>query len=474
MTGYRFAVCGSFVVVLAFTVAAQERRPGGPPPEIRARIDAFVEAYNSGSAEQFEAMAKANMTPELFAMSSAAERAKAYRELRGELGTITIGRVNRRGPSAPLELMANGSTGVQATIALEIEAASPFRISSIDIEIGGDKGADPKSGPAVNARMSKEELAQTLDAYLSKLAAADAFSGVALVARDGIPVFERAYGFADRSNKVPNTTRTRFSLGSINKSFTQLAIAQLAAAGKLAYSDTLGKLIPDYPQAQSRAATIEQLLTHTGGVADFFGDDFASLPKDRFRSNEDYYRYVSSKPPLFAPGARTQYCNGCYITLGAIIQRVAGMPYEEYVARHIFKPAGMSTSFPQADAIEPDIAHGYTRRTRDGQLRSSVYMRGAAGSAAGSAYATAADLLAYDNALRELRIADEASTSRILGFPATRGARAKGGYAIAGGAPGTSAVLESNGTWTVIVLTNYDPPAGEQTGVAIMRALDRP
>ena len=76
MTAYRFAVCCSFVVVLAFSVAAQERRPGGPPPEIRARIDAFVKAFNSGNAEEFEAMAKANMTPELHAKMPAAQRAK--------------------------------------------------------------------------------------------------------------------------------------------------------------------------------------------------------------------------------------------------------------------------------------------------------------------------------------------------------------------------------------------------------------
>ena len=87
---------------------------------------------------------------------------------------------------------------------------------------------------------------------------------------------------------------------------------------------------------------------------------------------------------------------------------------------------------------------------------------------------TAADLLAYDSALRELRLTDEAGTSRVLRFPVKRDVRAKGGYGIAGGAPGTSAILESNGTWTVVVLTNYDPPGGEQIGVAIMRALERP
>ena len=101
-------------------------------------------------------------------------------------------------------------------------------------------------------------------------------------------------------------------------------------------------------------------------------------------------------------------------------------------------------------------AIGYTRRTDDGQLKSNVYMHGAAGSAAGGGYSTAMDLFAYVKAMRQGR------------FPG--GDR---GLGIAGGAPGTNAIVESNGDWTVVVLTNFDPPTGEQLGLAIMRALGR-
>jgi CubicO group peptidase (beta-lactamase class C family) len=448
-------------------VMAARRRRSAP-------IDAFVKAFNSGSAEQFEAMAKEHYTPAFFARRPASARAAAYQEMFAEFGRITADRVTRNGPGGPLNLHVKGATGVTAVVGLELEASSPFRISNITVEVGGSGDPDlPATGapPPITARMSKEEISRALDGYLSKMADSDTLSGVVLVAKGGKPVFEKAYGFADRSNKVPNTTATRFSLGSINKSFTQTAIAQLVAAGKLSYSDTLGKLIPDYPQEQTRAATVEQLLQHTAGIADFFGDDFAREPKDRFRSNADYYRFVSSKPPLFAPGTRNQYCNGCYITLGAIIERVSGVPYERYIAEHVFKPAGMSAGFPQADAIEPNIALGYTRRASDGQIRNSIFMRGAAGSAAGSAYATAADLLAFDNALRELRLLDPKGTARMLRSAETGTGRIMGGYGIAGGASGTNAILESDGVWTVVVLTNFDPPTGENLGVAIQRVL---
>ena len=448
-------------------LGAQQR---GPAPGVRLVLDAFVKAVNTGSAEQYEAMAKEHFAPALLAKQTPQQRAAGYKRLTSEFGTITVEGVRREGPDAPLRLSTKGSTGVTGVIILTLEPEAPFRIAAMGVEVGGSDNASLPA-PPINGRMTKEELTTALDAYLARFAADGSLSGVVLVAKDGQAVFEKGYGEADRSYKIPNTPAMRFSLGSINKSFTQIAIAQLVAAGKLAYTDTLGKLIPDYPQELTRAATLEQLLKHEAGIADFFGEEFSRAPKDRFRSNTDYYRWVSSKPPLFAPGARSQYCNGCYVTLGEIITRVSGMPYERYVTERIFTPAGMATGFPQADGVEPNIAQNYTRRGEGGQIRNAIYMRGAAGSAAGSAYATAADLLAYDNALRGRKLTDENGLRRLFGDAAAGTARVKGGYGIAGGAPGSNAILESDGAWTIVVLTNFDPPTAENLGPAIYRAL---
>ena len=165
---------------------------------------------------------------------------------------------------------------------------------------------------------------------------------------------------------------------------------------------------------------------------------FTRMSKDRFRSNADYYKFVSGLKPLFAPGARRQYCNGCYIVLGAIIERISGVSYEKYIEENISKPAGMTATGPlQTDAIIPDVALGYTRHGGDGRLRSNVLMHGASGCAAGGGYSNAADLLAYAEALRHGRIPD--APSKDVGF--------------SGGAPGINSVLEQNGLWTVIVLS---------------------
>jgi CubicO group peptidase (beta-lactamase class C family) len=352
-------------------------------------------------------------------------------------------------------------TKAAGVIVVELDEGPPPRIADLRAgkppagDSGGDAGGLPP--PPIDGSLTAAEIDRRLDAWFSKLAAGEAFSGVALVARDGVAVFFRAYGLADREKKIANTVRTRFNLGSINKAFTQQAIRQLAAAGKLSYSDTLGRFFPDYPQAISRGATIDQLLNHRAGLSDFFGPEFTRAPKSQFASNADYFRFVGSLPPAFAPGERNQYCNGCYIALGAIVERVSGMPYEQYAADHVFARAEMtSTGYPRSDRPEPDIALGYTRRGADGALGSNIAMHGVSGSAAGGGYSTALDLLAYVKAVRAGR------------FPGS-----EPDIGIAGGAPGINAIIEARGAWAVIVLANLDPPAAGRVGQAVAGALAR-
>ncbi|MEO7272166.1 MAG: serine hydrolase domain-containing protein [Vicinamibacterales bacterium] len=441
----------------------QERVITGPPPGERATIDAVVKAL-SGDAGGWEAMAKARFAPDLLTKQTAADRSAAFEQLRTDFGSVKPGRIMRRGPDAPVEIQITGSTGMEGVVTLDLTDEDPPRVRRFGVELGkagGGRGGGPAPEalppPPITAAMSPEEMRARLQTYLAGLVADDRFAGVVLVARDGQPVFEQAFGLADRANQRPNTATTRFNLGSINKSFTQLAIAQLVDSGRVALSDRLGTFFPEYPQAVSRTATIEQLLNHRGGIADFFGPEFSAAAKDRFRSNADYFRFVGRLPPLFAPGARSQYCNGCYIALGAIVAQVSGMPYERYVAEKVFAPAGMAhAGFLQSDALEPDVAIGYTRRgDGDGTtLRSNVMLHGSSGSAAGGSYATAADLLAFVNARRD---------GRLL--------RDSGMMQVAGGAPGTNASLQNEGRWTVVVLSNLDPPSGERVGEAILAPL---
>ena len=434
----------------------------GPPPEIRARIDAFIKALNGTTAE-WEQMAQENFAPDALKARSPEDRRRLFERLKGDFGQISVGEVRRRGPDAPLLLSVEGSTKLKATLTLQLQPSAPFKFTGLGVEVGG--GAEP-DGPAaptpkVNGGMADAEIAAELDRFFTSLTQQDLFSGAVLVARDGKPIFRKGFGWADRANRRPNTPETRFNLGSINKTFTHTAIDQLVAQGKLSHKDTVGAILPDYPQAITRSATIDQLLNHTAGIADFFGDEFSKASKQQFRSNEDYYRLVSSLKPTFAPGAENRYCNGCYITLGQIIAKVGGVTYETYIQDNIYKPAGMTSSgWPQSDGIEPDVAIGYTRRAGDEQLRSNILMHGAAGSAAGGGYSTVDDLLAFDRAMRAGKL-----VKRNDGEPYS--------ISVAGGAPGVSAVYHAEGPWTVVVLTNLDPRTGEDVGRATGEALSR-
>lgn len=469
--GHRIALAGFVVFVTSFaTISARQ----GPPPEIRAIVDGIIQAAN-GDAAAWEAYAQKYYAPKYLASQTPAQRAAVQKEIADRFGKLRPSGVRREAPDAPLQINVNGdrSSGV---LVVDVDD-SVFKVTGVSIGGAAKPAAAPKGLPPipVDKTLASDEIDRRLDAYFTQLAKDDVFSGVALVAKDGVPVFFRPYGMADRDKKVANTIRTRFNIGSINKAFTQVAINQLIAEGKLSRTDTLGKFFPDYPQAVSRTATIDQLLNHRAGLADFFGPQFNTANKKDFSSNAAYFKFVGSLPPLFAPGEREQYCNGCYIALGAIVEKVSGMPYEKYLAEKVFARAEMtSTGFPRTDQPASDIALGYTRlrqgfggqarpgqgsggQTRpEGELQSNITLHGVTGSAAGGSYSTALDLLTFVKAIKAGK------------FPSM-----DGGLAIAGGAPGTNAVVESRGPWTVIVLTNFDPPTGEEIGTAIADALSR-
>jgi CubicO group peptidase (beta-lactamase class C family) len=306
--------------------------------------------------------------------------------------------------------------------------------------------------PAPDTRLPEPRLVAALGAHLDSLAANDRFSGVVILARGDARVFERALGLADREAGLRNAVDTRFNLGSINKAFTAIAIRQLARAGKLALTDTLIRHLPDYPNRDAAArVTIAQLLEHTSGIG---GDIFAAPAggsRDDLRRTADFLALVAHQSLEFEPGTRRQYSNAGYVVLGAVIERLSGTSYYDYVRANVFQPAGMSvTGWYAKDSLPPNTAVGYTRGgpggPAQGPLRRNTDLLPGRGSSAGGGYSSAGDLLRLAHAVRE---------GRISGGP-------PGGMGIAGGAPGINAVLETDiAGYDLVVLTNLDPPAAE-------------
>lgn len=416
-----------------------------------AQFEGIVDAINAGPAA-YEKFAKEHFAPALLEVQTPERRARFLERLKGDFGNIKAGATKRMSPTQTAIEIA-GATGLRAMLLIDHDAD---KITSVGVRLGGpgDEGPQLPEVP-VNGSIADAQITAALDGYIRRLD----YQGVVLVARDGKPLFEKAYGLAERGNGIPNTPATRFNVGSINKQFTRVAIEQLAAAGRLAMGDTIEKHIPDFPNATAKKATIGQLLDMRGGLADFFGPEFDKASKDGFRSNRDYYQFVAPKLSNFAPGERRQYCNSCYIVLGEIVERLSGMTYEQFIEQNVFRRAGMSdTCFCATDGIHPSLATGYTKR--GGPWRAATLLHGAAGSGAGGAYSTARDLLAFDNALRKGQlVAQNQNEPRAMGY--------------AGGAPGVNAIVENSGPWTVIALANVDPPAAETLGRAIAAALAR-
>lgn len=297
--------------------------------------------------------------------------------------------------------------------------------------------------------------AESLQAIADRAAADDKFSGVVVLAKDGQPVLERAYGFANPATKAKNRIDTKFNLGSINKIFTQVAIAQLAEAGKLSLSDTVRKHLPDYPSPVADKITIQQLVEFRSGLGDFFGPEFMAAPPSKIRTLADYLPLFANKPLLFEPGTDQRYSNAGYIVLGLIIERASGQSYYDYVREHIFKPAGMTSS--DSFAIDDNVPNRAVGLTSHGapQRHPNVEEMPGRGSSAGGGYSNAPDMLRFAKALSDNKLLPPKWTEWIFKGP-------EHNLGIAGGAPGVNSALLIEPPYTLVVLSNYDPPAAEE------------
>jgi hypothetical protein len=193
-------------------------------------------------------------------------------------------------------------------------------------------------------------------------------------------------------------------------------------------------------------------------------------------------------PLQYEPGSRWSYSNFGYILLGAVIERVSGMSYYDYVTLHVFAPAGMSsTGSASEDSVVVQRSVGYTRGRANEHLESNAPSLPYRGSPAGGGYSTVGDLVRFANALRENRLLDSAYTTLLItGKEATPsgkyaygfGDRMVGGDRIVGhdgAAPGMNGELAIDLTtgYAVAVLSNIDPPAAEEVAEYIVNRLPR-
>jgi CubicO group peptidase (beta-lactamase class C family) len=452
-------------LVTRWTLALMMLAPrlmAAPPPlpatEAGRRTAAFLEALAKGSEPEMRAFLEANVSPEALQRRSLEERLKVMQEMRANHGRLELLAVLGAKPDH-VDVEARTEHGGRLSIGFLFEPGPPHRLLGLRVmdiaDGGGARRRAPEPEPT-GPPLTDEQAVVELRTLLETQAAQGTFSGAVLLAQGDRVLFREAYGLASREAGVPNRPETRFNLGSINKSFTRLAIEQLAAAGRLKLSDTLDLWVPEYPAEKARKITLQHLIEHRGGTGDFFGPRYDAADRSRLRTLRDWLPLFADLPLAFEPGTRQQYSNAGYLLLGLVVEKASGQSYDDYVRENIFAPTGMSSTAALAvDDATPNRATGYTRELGDSlqDNRSTLPFRG---SSAGGGYSTVDDLLRFANALRSGRLGSM-----------------RGGLGVAGGAPGINAALEMRGDYTAVVLANLDPPAAEQVASRVRELVRR-
>ena len=463
-------------IVLAAAVgvlhaAGQAVPQGGVPFTPAARqLTRWVETFNAGDRAAWERFAR-----EHYPSQPTADPDLALREQTGGLDLLEFEEITATRAVAVAKVRDAESTGVR--IIVDVQAVEPYRIVGVGVQPGVVLPSDV-------ARLPASALPDAIRVELGRRAAAGHFAGAVVVTSGGKGVFAGAYGLADRERKIPNRINTRFRNGSMNKMFTAVAVLTLVQAGKLSLQDPVGKYVPELQDRSLAAATIHQLLTHTGGTGDVFGPEFFEN-RGALREHADYVRLFAARRPLFEPGARWAYSNFGFVLLAAVVERVSGQSYYDYVVAHVYAPAGMSStgSEPEDRDVERRSI-GYMKRP-GGVWLSNAPTLPYRGTGAGGGYTTVEDLTRFAAALTAGRLLDSLHTELLIsgkvdamdgryayGFIERRiGGRPSIGHG--GNAPGMDGellIFPSNG-YVVAVLSNLDAPAAQYTAEFIANRL---
>ncbi|RXQ90979.1 serine hydrolase [Ancylomarina salipaludis] len=234
-----------------------------------------------------------------------------------------------------------------------------------------------------------------LECYMDAQASVNHFSGTVLITKNDSVLLKKAYGLADYEWQIPNTIDTKFSLASVSKQFTAVAILQLIEQGKISLEDKLTKYYPSFPNGDR--ITIKMMLTHNAGFQMDYDELYlakTSLDKDSVAN------YIMQKPLLFQPGTKTAYSNIGYYLLARIIENVSNQTYAAYLKTNLFNKSMMhNTGISTNDSIVSKLAKTYY--LKDNKLIKNPYINWNFNIGHDGVYSTVEDLDLWNKALFE-------------------------------------------------------------------------
>lgn len=269
-----------------------------------------------------------------------------------------------------------------------------------------------------------EQLARLADAEVARAYSGGAPGAAVLVKRSGAVVLRKGYGLAQLDFEVPVAPEHVFEIGSVTKQFTAATILRLAEQGRLSLADPVARFLPDFPTG-GRTVTLEQLLSHTAGVP-----NYTDLPEwiPRWREDMSLATLIglfAGRPLDFEPGQSWSYSNSGYVLLGAVIEKVTGRSYEDYVESELFAPLGMTgTRYGHQEEVVAGRVAGYVKGPA-GWLN-APYLSLTQPYSAGALMSTVDDLARWSDALETGRVVSAASRDRMFTAAVLRGGEQDG------------------------------------------------
>lgn len=239
----------------------------------------------------------------------------------------------------------------------------------------------------------------SLEKEIDQLAEETAFSGVVRVDRGDHVELAQAYGMSDRAYGIANAVETQFAIASAVKGLTAIAVVSLIVDGSLELSRPARAVLGDDLPLIGDDVTIEHLLSHRSGIGDYLDEDtdldmsdyLMPVPVHELAATEQYLAVLDGHPTKFSAGQQFSYCNGGYVVLALIAERISGIGFHDLVEQRVCGPAGMlHTAFLRSDELPAGAARGYVEV--DGVMRSNVFHLPVRGSGDGGIYSTVADI----------------------------------------------------------------------------------
>jgi CubicO group peptidase (beta-lactamase class C family) len=278
-------------------------------------------------------------------------------------------------------------------------------------------------------RKPDQAIGSYIDSVMTASFKPNAPGAVILVAKDGVPVFRKAYGLANVELNIPNKPEYVFAIASMTKQFTAVCVLQLVQQGKLSLQDDIRKYLPEF-NTHGRLVTIEHLLTHTSGIPNWEGKPEYDQRQALEQSQEEMLAFIMNDPLLFEPGSDFSYNDSGYYLAGLIVERVSGMRYNDYLQKNIFQPCGMksSTTATREQTI-PLLVAGYSS-AGDSLFRPAEYFSWKWNRGLGDILTSVDDMLKWDEALyTEKLVRRDLLEKAWSSFVLTDGRKTNYGYA---------------------------------------------